>query len=180
MRSFRARGRNAGWGGSACVCGFSLFPCCWRQRRTPRFVRPVYRCDSSTSGLANRPACFGGAGVQWRVFRKPVQNFLKKVSPILVGSGKMPTFAPVVGCGSRPRTTKKRELSSAGSERLPYKQRVGGSNPSAPTGETQELHESATPFFSGALGCMDSNRPILFRCSASEFSVLLCNKNRRG
>ena len=25
------------------------------------------------------------------------------------------------------------ELSSAGSERLPYKQRVGGSNPSAPT-----------------------------------------------
>ena len=28
----------------------------------------------------------------------------------------------------------KRALSSAGSERLPYKQRVGGSNPSAPTG----------------------------------------------
>ena len=28
---------------------------------------------------------------------------------------------------------KQRELSSAGSERLPYKQRVGGSNPSAPT-----------------------------------------------
>jgi hypothetical protein len=28
---------------------------------------------------------------------------------------------------------KKRELSSAGSEHLPYKQRVGGSNPSAPT-----------------------------------------------
>lgn len=27
-----------------------------------------------------------------------------------------------------------RELSSVGSERLPYKQRVGGSNPSAPTG----------------------------------------------
>lgn len=26
-----------------------------------------------------------------------------------------------------------RELSSVGSERLPYKQRVGGSNPSAPT-----------------------------------------------
>ena len=28
-----------------------------------------------------------------------------------------------------------RELSSVGSERLPYKQRVGGSNPSAPTSE---------------------------------------------
>ena len=32
-----------------------------------------------------------------------------------------------------------RELSSAGSERLPYKQRVGGSNPSAPTNERRRL-----------------------------------------
>ena len=31
--------------------------------------------------------------------------------------------------------TTNRALSSAGSERLPYKQRVGGSNPSAPTQE---------------------------------------------
>ena len=31
------------------------------------------------------------------------------------------------------RLEKLRALSSAGSERLPYKQRVGGSNPSAPT-----------------------------------------------
>ncbi len=31
---------------------------------------------------------------------------------------------------------KERALSSAGSERLPYKQRVGGSNPSAPTVKT--------------------------------------------
>ena len=34
------------------------------------------------------------------------------------------------------RNSAKGELSSAGSERLPYKQRVGGSNPSAPTPET--------------------------------------------
>ena len=34
------------------------------------------------------------------------------------------------------RNSAKGELSSAGSERLPYKQRVGGSNPSAPTTET--------------------------------------------
>ena len=31
------------------------------------------------------------------------------------------------------RNSAKGELSSVGSERLPYKQRVGGSNPSAPT-----------------------------------------------
>ena len=30
-----------------------------------------------------------------------------------------------------------RALSSAGSERLPYKQRVGGSNPSAPTNKAK-------------------------------------------
>ena len=34
------------------------------------------------------------------------------------------------------RNSAKGELSSVGSERLPYKQRVGGSNPSAPTTET--------------------------------------------
>jgi hypothetical protein len=42
--------------------------------------------------------------------------------------------------GSLPRRVgvvqKRRELSSAGSEHLPYKQRVGGSNPSAPTKKT--------------------------------------------
>jgi hypothetical protein len=31
------------------------------------------------------------------------------------------------------QTTGKREFSSVGSEHLPYKQRVGGSNPSTPT-----------------------------------------------
>ena len=35
-------------------------------------------------------------------------------------------------------------LSSAGSERLPYKQRVGGSNPSASTGNTMEWLLSST------------------------------------
>ena len=34
-----------------------------------------------------------------------------------------------------------RELSSAGSEHLPYKQRVGGSNPSAPTVKIKQLLE---------------------------------------
>ena len=33
------------------------------------------------------------------------------------------------------RNTAKGQLSSVGSERLPYKQRVGGSNPSAPTNQ---------------------------------------------
>ena len=32
-----------------------------------------------------------------------------------------------------PKRNEKREHSSVGSERLPYKQRVGGSTPSAPT-----------------------------------------------
>ena len=41
------------------------------------------------------------------------------------GKEKGRTFAPL--------SKRNRALSSAGSERLPYKQRVGGSNPSAPT-----------------------------------------------
>ena len=40
-----------------------------------------------------------------------------------------------------------RELSSVGSERLPYKQRVGGSNPSAPTSE--KLENQSLGFFRG-------------------------------
>ena len=40
---------------------------------------------------------------------------------------------------------KQRELSSAGSERLPYKQRVGGSNPSAPT-ENETILKSSRFF----------------------------------
>ena len=47
-----------------------------------------------------------------------------------------------------------RALSSAGSERLPYKQRVGGSNPSAPTemmdGSLAQLNRA---FDYGSKGC---------------------------
>ena len=45
------------------------------------------------------------------------------------------------------RNSAKGELSSAGSERLPYKQRVGGSNPSAPTTENQEVTMIRDLFF---------------------------------
>ena len=39
--------------------------------------------------------------------------------------------------------TRNRVISSAGSERLPYKQRVGGSNPSSPTGYEKQ-HKAVT------------------------------------
>ena len=48
--------------------------------------------------------------------------FLRKK---LCGIKKMPIFAPLL--------QRERAFSSAGSEHLPYKQRVGGSNPSTPT-----------------------------------------------
>ena len=41
----------------------------------------------------------------------------------------------------------KRELSSAGLEHLPYKQRVGGSNPSAPTRTNEARRCRMTSFF---------------------------------
>ena len=42
-----------------------------------------------------------------------------------------------------------RELSSAGSEHLPYKQRVGGSNPSAPTRLTDDPNGSSVFLYIG-------------------------------
>ena len=52
-----------------------------------------------------------------------------------------------------------RELSSAGSERLPYKQRVGGSNPSAPTNERRRLRFLKRLFlFSGRVGRCGTGR----------------------
>ena len=42
---------------------------------------------------------------------------------------------------------RERELSSAGSERLPYKQRVGGSNPSAPTSERRSTFDDVGRLF---------------------------------
>ena len=58
-------------------------------------------------------------------------RFLKKTPRYLEHIPKVRTFA------SQLRT---RALSSAGSERLPYKQRVGGSNPSAPTFFQTAIH----------------------------------------
>ena len=43
--------------------------------------------------------------------------------------------------------TKRRAFSSAGLEHLPYKQRVGGSNPSAPTQKQISLSTSKARFF---------------------------------
>ena len=63
-------------------------------------------------------------------------RFLKKTPRYLEHIPKVRTFA------SQLRT---RALSSAGSERLPYKQRVGGSNPSAPT--SQEATQKSRFFF---------------------------------
>ncbi len=54
-----------------------------------------------------------------------------------------------------------RELSSAGSERLPYKQRVGGSNPSAPTNERRRLRFLKRLFlFSGRVGRCGTRRSV--------------------
>ena len=49
--------------------------------------------------------------------------------------------------------TRTRAFSSAGLEHLPYKQRVGGSNPSTPTQNRQ--HQGAVGFFLYAHSCHD-------------------------
>ena len=46
-----------------------------------------------------------------------------------------------------------RAFSSAGSEHLPYKQRVGGSNPSTPTNVNGSLAQLNRAFDYGSKGC---------------------------
>ena len=60
--------------------------------------------------------------------------FEKKNVKCIVSSKKSNTFAS--------QLTKRpfRAFSSAGSEHLPYKQRVGGSNPSTPTDEVKQVN----------------------------------------
>ena len=57
---------------------------------------------------------------------------------------KMHTFATHL----RENATLTRAFSSAGSEHLPYKQRVGGSNPSTPTTENQAVKKKFLAAFS--------------------------------
>ena len=87
------------------------------QRRrcpTPR-EKPRAPCPTCCSN--------GVAAKAWE--RTSEKLFFKNPAKHLAVSEIVRTFASLL------RTT--RALSSAGSERLPYKQRVGGSNPSAPT-----------------------------------------------
>ena len=65
-----------------------------------------------------------------------------------------------------PLTTSNRALSSAGLEHLPYKQRVGGSNPSAPT--TGILHRTAAcRIFCFYTPCPQQQPAPLASCSVS-------------
>ena len=81
----------------------------------------------------------------------------------------------------------KREFSSAGSEHLPYKQRVGGSNPSTPT----DYRATATDFNPSlfcASCCVKTSFPhhspkirfTSFRCRPNCSSVILCERGCRA
>ena len=69
---------------------------------------------------------------------------------------------------------KQRELSSAGSERLPYKQRVGGSNPSAPT-ENETISKSSRFFVYATL-----SRAAKFRIIVGRPQVATPEKTRHS
>ena len=83
--------------------------------------------------------------------------FFKNPAKHLAVSEIVRTFASLL------RTT--RALSSAGSERLPYKQRVGGSNPSAPTTPPEGLSFTTDPrfFYDHAAGDYTSILKVQFR-----------------
>ena len=70
-----------------------------------------------------------------------------------------------------------RELSSAGSERLPYKQRVGGSNPSAPTNERRRLR-FLKRLFCFRVGSVGAGRGG--RCGSVRVGAGRCGRCRLG
>ena len=61
-----------------------------------------------------------------------------------------------------PEPFMKWEPSSVGSERLPYKQRVGGSNPSAPTLKIKRLQRFVTSFSLSILKFTPKFTPSLY------------------
>ena len=101
-------------------------------------ARPSGRGRTRASFLRDRWKKGGGAEVfpRWvlGVFGGEVGGFFYKILDLYLSVWDfcLPLHSLAgregVACACGPR-----ELSSAGSERLPYKQRVGGSNPSAPT-----------------------------------------------
>ncbi len=119
--------------------------------------RPIFpdKCSEGRSQERGLRACQGqartGGGTRRRKsgFRDNIQKSLK----ILKNNFVFQIF--VVHLQSQNNAGPLRELSSVGSERLPYKQRVGGSTPSAPTKNQSEttgflfafLHSPAQKFF---------------------------------
>ena len=65
---------------------------------------------------------------------------------MLADSEKSATFASQLR-KTTSQGSKIRAFSSAGSEHLPYKQRVGGSNPSTPTPKRKSYEEIRETFF---------------------------------
>ena len=70
------------------------------------------------------------------------------------------------------RLLKARAFSSAGLEHLPYKQRVGGSNPSTPTQEKDVTHK-VTSFFSLTASRLFNGESSVLRLSNISFYVVL-------
>ena len=84
-------------------------------------------------GVLGSSPCSGAIaqGLQKRFFNGGTS--VQRVNRVSVDSN----FVEVRRIGS-PEPFLKREFSSAGLEHLPYKQRVGGSNPSTPTKQTKQ------------------------------------------
>ena len=115
-------------------------PQCARQQVLPngramQLPRAGCACDCRTCQTPDRQ--FGKACSTLE--RTSEKLFFKNHAKHLAVSEIVRTFASLL------RTT--RALSSAGSERLPYKQRVGGSNPSAPTTPPEGLSFTTDPRF---------------------------------
>ena len=104
-----------------------------RLVRLVRLVWPVRLVRHPQSPLSRWPV---DPLARWLFFQK-MAIFWKNTPEKFVDSEKSSTFASQLS---------DRAFSSAGSEHLPYKQRVGGSNPSTPTTQETRLLKSGLFF----------------------------------
>ena len=136
------------------VCRNLLFHCRWKNfaeklKKICRTIFLMYLCNPirEMSSFTTRQTKYFAAETR-RTMRSPTQlpperqgldevYFAAETRRTSEDEG---SYLPVMTDGRcavqrsyRPKETSIRELSSVGSERLPYKQRVGGSTPSAPT-----------------------------------------------
>ena len=118
-------------------------------------------------GVLGSSPCSGAIarGLQKEIFQRQ-HNRVQRVNKVSVDSNFIEVERSAVPSLSE------REFSSAGLEHLPYKQRVGGSNPSTPTKSRRQFLLSSFFVFVD-----ESGQSVAFRVTSLRVAIVCCRKS---